>query len=49
MSRMAKNPRDPHVVSGPRDTERVFETDAEFKQHHDSPLAEFLKEHRELT
>jgi len=42
-----KSPRDPAVVTGPRDTERVFATNEEFLEHHTSPLADFLVKQRE--
>lgn len=40
---ICKAPRDPAVVVGPRDTEKVFGRGTEFMDHHDNtPLANFL-------
>ena len=38
---ICKSPRNPEVVVGPHDV-RVFATNAEFRSHHDSPLADYL-------
>lgn len=41
-----KAPRDQTVAVGPRDTDRVFASNAEFTEHHDSPLADWLADQR---
>lgn len=43
---ICKSPRNPEVITGPVDRERVFARPQEFLDHHDSPLAEWLEEQR---